>query len=654
MSPQQPSHRPWWYQLLSIRALVPLFILACAGVLAVYLSWRTVHRQQAYVEEQALEQMTLQLTHLQGMLEHDLLDGQLSEVREAVVELGYDPTLNIALLVDDQQRVLASTRLALLGRPLGEAWPEFTQGEHASRMQLARERLAGSVYLSEDRNHVVGYCPVRLSHRLPKARVGVLLLQQDLSVPKAIRRVTVRRNVARVAVALVFFSGLLGLIFHVTLGRRVKRLMTAAHRLAEGDLRARAGLRGVDELGLLGRAFDDMAEQLSTDLAARERMEAALRRSEESFRALIERSPDAIFIHRGGTVLFANLAAASMLGLERAEALRGRYLTELVLPAQEPLLREPSGADTLREVHFIHAEGRTVLGEVVGVALRFDGEPAVATMARDITERRQVQERLMASERMASLGTLSAGVAHEINNPLSYMLSNLRFVEDELRTLAASGESLAGAPGHEVREALKEAMEGAERVRHIVHDLKTFSHGGSDTQAQVDVNAVLESCVNMARSELRHRAQLVKDLGELPPVRANASRLGQVFLNLLVNAAQAIPQGSLEAHEVRLISRLERGHVVVAVSDTGVGISPENLRRLFDPFFTTKPVGVGTGLGLSICHGIIRELGGRITVESEPGKGTTFRVFLPVAGRTAEDSAGASEDVTPPSRAAAR
>jgi PAS domain S-box-containing protein len=650
MSTRRAAPRPWWHRLLSMRTLLPLFVLLCAWGLAAYISWSTVHRQARMVETQALEQMTLQLTYLQGTLEQDLLAGQLHGVREAVVELGSDPTLNIGLLVDDRQQVLASTRLALLGRPLHEAWPELARGGHVSRMQLARERLAGRVYLSEDRTQVVGYSPVRLSHRLPEARVGVLLLQQDLTVLKAIRSATVRRNVARVAGVLVAFSGLLGLIFHVALGRRVKRLVATAHRLAGGDLRARAGLRGVDELGMLGRAFDDMAEQLSADISARERVEAALRRSEESFRALIERSPDAILIHREGTVLFANPAAATMLGLSRAEALRGRRLAELVLPGQESLLSHPSGADTLREVHFIHAGGRPVLGEVVGVSLRFDGEPAVATMARDITERRQVQERLMASERMASLGTLSAGVAHEINNPLSYMLSNLRFVEDELRALAEGGGSLRGAEGEEVREALKEAMEGAERVRNIVHGLKTFSHGGSDTRGPVDVNAVLESCVNMARSELRHRARLVKDYGELPPVPANASRLGQVFLNLLVNAAQALPQGSQEANEIRLISRLERGQVVVAVSDTGVGISPENLRRLFDPFFTTKPVGVGTGLGLSICHGIIRELGGRITVESEPGRGSTFRVFLPVAER----APAATEELSPSSRAAAR
>jgi signal transduction histidine kinase len=148
----------------------------------------------------------------------------------------------------------------------------------------------------------------------------------------------------------------------------------------------------------------------------------------------------------------------------------------------------------------------------------------------------------------------------------------------------------------------------------------------------VNLHAVLDLCGNIARSQLRHRAQLVKAYGELPLVQANESRLGQLFLNLIVNAAQAIPEGEdTKAHEVRITTWREgEDQVVVEVKDTGVGIPPENLHRLFDPFFTTKPAGVGTGLGLPISLSIAKAMGGRITVDSEPGKGTAFRVFLPV------------------------
>jgi PAS domain S-box-containing protein len=373
--------------------------------------------------------------------------------------------------------------------------------------------------------------------------------------------------------------------------------------------------------------------------AERQKAEAALRaanqelvENEARLRTLIDRSPDAILIHRQGALIFINPAGVAMLGYERAEELQGCSVEELVLPGEEAALTEaPGGGAT--ELRWRHRTGRQVLGEGVSFPLGFGGQPAVVSIVRDVTERRSVQERLRAADRMASLGTLAASVAHEINNPLSFMLSNLRFIDEELRAMTETGESLASPRGQEVREALQETLTGSNRVSEIVHDLKTFSRGDEKRSGPVNVHAVLDLCANMARSQIRHRARLVKEYGELPPVLANETRLGQVFLNLLVNAAQAIPEGSdVKAHEIRVTTtRDEAGWAVVAVKDTGVGIPPENRSRLFDPFFTTKPAGVGTGLGLSICHGIITGLGGRITVDSEPGRGTLFRIFLPPA-----------------------
>ncbi|MDY7226060.1 AAA family ATPase [Hyalangium rubrum] len=375
------------------------------------------------------------------------------------------------------------------------------------------------------------------------------------------------------------------------------------------------------------------AERQAAELALRAANQELVE-NEERFRTLIDRSPDAIFIHREGTLTFINPAGVAMLGYERAEELRGHRVAALVLSGDESALTETSEAAGATEVRWSHRTGRQVLGEVVSFPLVFDGKPVVVSIARDITERKSVQERLRAADRMASLGTLAASVAHEINNPLSFMTSNLRFIDEELRGMAESGEALAGERGQEVRAALQETLTGSSRVSEIVRDLKTFSRGDEERRGPVNVHAVLELCVNMARSEIRHRARLVKEFAELPPVLANETRLGQVFLNLLVNAAQAIPEGAdVKAHEVRVsTTRDAAGWVVVAVKDTGVGIPPENLGRLFDPFFTTKPAGVGTGLGLSIVHGIITGMGGKITVESEPGRGSLFQVFLPPVG----------------------
>jgi signal transduction histidine kinase len=278
------------------------------------------------------------------------------------------------------------------------------------------------------------------------------------------------------------------------------------------------------------------------------------------------------------------------------------------------------------------------LGEVVTFPLVFEQQQVRVSIVRDITERKQLQEKLHAADRMASLGTLAAGVAHEINNPLSFMLSNLRFIGEELRALSAEGDGSLRERLKEVQEALEETLSGGDRVRDIVKDLKLFSRRDGERLGPVNLHAVLDLCGNIARGQLKHRAHLVKDYGELPPLHSSESRLGQLFLNLIVNAAQAIPDhGSAESHEVRITTRREgEDWVVVEVKDTGVGIAPEHLSRLFDPFFTTKPVGVGTGLGLSICHGIVAAMGGRIMVESELGRGSTFRVTLPLTPRNAD------------------
>jgi CheY-like chemotaxis protein/two-component sensor histidine kinase len=245
-------------------------------------------------------------------------------------------------------------------------------------------------------------------------------------------------------------------------------------------------------------------------------------------------------------------------------------------------------------------------------------------IVRDITERRQLELQLQLADRMASVGTLAAGVAHEINNPLSYVLANLDYALTEL--------------GHrepdraEVVRALEEAREGGVRVREIVRDLKTFSRSSDDDREPVDVRKVLQTAVGLAQNEIRHRARLSVELADVPRVLASEHRLGQVVLNLLINAAQSIPEGAADLSLVHASTSVaDDGRVMLEISDTGAGIQAELLPRIFDPFFTTKPVGVGTGLGLAIAHEIVTALGGEIRVRSEPGRGSTFSVLLPPA-----------------------
>ncbi|MFO0676025.1 MAG: PAS domain S-box protein [Polyangiaceae bacterium] len=253
----------------------------------------------------------------------------------------------------------------------------------------------------------------------------------------------------------------------------------------------------------------------------------------------------------------------------------------------------------------------------------------LVTVSRDISEMKRVQAQLFISDRMASIGMLAAGVAHEINNPLAAVLSNLELAATEAADLAGS---VGAVELSNIVDEVADARVAASRVREIVRDLRMFSRSDAESPAPIDVGQALDSAARMAWNEVRHRARLVKDYADLPKVLANEGRLGQVFLNLIVNAAHAIPEGRASANEIRLVTRVDaQGRVVVNVEDTGSGIPAEVMPKLFRPFFTTKPVGVGTGLGLSICQRIVTAIGGDITVTSELGRGTSFQVRLPPA-----------------------
>ncbi|MDP9035120.1 MAG: ATP-binding protein [Myxococcota bacterium] len=363
-----------------------------------------------------------------------------------------------------------------------------------------------------------------------------------------------------------------------------------------------------------------------------------------SFRTLLDISPELALIHREGTVVYANPAVARALGFDAHDQFIGMPLLELFHPQDRedvtlhlmgcgaPAPPEPFGLRWKR-----YAGGyRTT--EAVTAAVTFQGEPAVVVVARDVTERVEFQHEFMQRDRMAALATLSAGVAHGINNPLTYLVVNLDHVLRRLRVASASDDPCAelfmrgsggGLPA--LVESLQQALEGAGRVRQIIRDLLTFSQGNVDHRGITDVRGIVESALQMASHEIRHRARLVKSFAEVPPVDANEARLGHVFLNLLVNAAQAIPEGSADVHEIRVSTRTDdRGNAVIEVTDSGTGIAPDDLPHIFDPFFTTKGE-AGMGLGLAISHGMVRALGGDIDATSRAGAGTTFRVVLPPA-----------------------
>jgi signal transduction histidine kinase len=403
------------------------------------------------------------------------------------------------------------------------------------------------------------------------------------------------------------------------------------------------------------------------------------------FAALAAQTTDYIVIFDANrTVLYANAAAQGLVqrlrpadesdlrtwsphfangGILHDAAERGVWAGDLVLTCAD--------GTELSVLASIHAHGH------------HGGRPGYfSAVLRDFTEEKQreellrnrnvelelaysqlksAQDQLLQSEKLASIGQLAAGVAHEINNPIGYVHSNLGTLQEYvrnlfamidgydrvIRTLTLTPEAQAEVDAlrqrfdlefmvQDLPQLLAESREGIERVKKIVQDLKDFSHaGGGEHWTLADLHKGLDSTLNIVRNELKYRAEVIKDYGELPLVECLPTQLNQVFMNLLVNAGQALP----DRGTITLRTGRNESQVWIEVSDSGLGMPPETVQKIFDPFFTTKPVGQGTGLGLSVSYAIVKKHNGRIEVESTPGQGSTFRIVLPISQPRAEAGA---------------
>jgi C4-dicarboxylate-specific signal transduction histidine kinase len=408
--------------------------------------------------------------------------------------------------------------------------------------------------------------------------------------------------------------------------------------------------RMMSEVRIVGRAFVEanarqqwnLAADLSTQFETRSgELLAALERTDEEQKAYVagQFADAAASAHRRNAYFAGGFALCVTLGLFLTWSLQRRLVNPLVLLTASTSRSIESGdlgqmvsissRDEIGQLADTFSRLVRKLGGMLEELRRRDRELADsnAQLRQSLAELRAAQTRLVTSDRLVALGVLAAGVAHEINNPLTYVAANVSFAANEVVALASS---LGPTTLERTQESLKEALEGTQRIASIVRDMKILSRDGeNDRQELVELRPVIEAALNVARGQIKHRAVMETDFGPVPLVRGNAARLGQVFLNLVVNAAQSLDNGRSD-NRIRVVTKtLQDGNAAVDVEDTGCGV-PESLRqRIFDPFFTTKPVGQGTGLGLSICHGIVAAMGGRIELESEVGRGSVFRVVLP-------------------------
>ncbi|MCA9523251.1 MAG: PAS domain S-box protein [Myxococcales bacterium] len=373
-----------------------------------------------------------------------------------------------------------------------------------------------------------------------------------------------------------------------------------------------------------------------------------LKQVEESLRAEKDRAQRYLDIaavmllglDASGTISLINRRGCEVLGVSSASALIGaewsrclpagdrgpwRLVFQAIMRGEMKLRRRvesrvlrPSGEERLIVWH--HALLRDERGQAVGIL----------SSGEDVTERRQMETQLAQADRLSSMGMLAAGVAHEINNPLSYALYNIESLAEDVPSLLRDVAEIDSALLDDVVQRLDDALEGTQRIRQIVSSLGIFSRVDQETPSLVDLHRVIGVAINMSFNEVKYRARLVQELEPVPRVLADEGRLSQVFINLLVNAAHAIDEGDVENNEIRIRTWSDGESVYAQVRDSGSGIAPAHLRRLFEPFFTTKRLGFGSGLGLSITKSIIEGYDGTIEVESELGVGSIFTIRLPI------------------------
>jgi signal transduction histidine kinase/CheY-like chemotaxis protein len=418
--------------------------------------------------------------------------------------------------------------------------------------------------------------------------------------------------------------------------------------------------------------LDRLNAQLQAELAERKRAEEALRFQKMLLESQGEASIDGILnVDASGKIIWYNRRFSEMWGISQDllqlrsdEVALQAVLGKLVdCDSFQKKIRDLYAQPDARSRDEIHLKDGRVFDRYSGPVTDERGDYLGRIwLFRDVTEERKLQASVAQSDRLASMGMLAAGVAHEINNPLSYILYNLESLAEDIPRYATQLAKVRGALVGRLGEAglrellgntmevldpaffsdvvvrFKDALGGTHRIKDIARGIGTFSRVEQDRVAPVDLRYPIESAINITFNEIKYRASIVTHFGTTSRVLASDGRLSQVFLNLLVNAAQAILEGDVEHNKISVRTWQEGNDIFAEVQDTGCGIPPENLQRIFDPFFTTKPVGVGSGLGLNIVKNIITGYGGEIAVTSEVGKGARFVIRLPAAVTEGDDA----------------
>ncbi len=622
----------------SLKVTVPLVLLGFAVALSALNVAYQVPRAERAVEEDHRERLLQELSRLQSTLEYLMLKGDVEGARREVAILASNRNYTVVALTDDQHAIIAATQRAWLGRPAAQVLPKFDPAEAVQ----ATPGRGVRVVLETDGNALLGYADIPMGvgdRELRGSRIGQLLFEYDLKRARNAARAQIVTQSLYWTGWVTALAAAMWIVFHFLLTARTNRLVRAAEQLAAGNLGARSGVRGRDELARLGHTFDAMADvvahtqtQLREDIAERIKVEQALVASQGQYRIMFNASIDGLALWSpDGAIVDINPALWKMYGYSE-EAFLARDPEKPIWqprrPALDKILPPVSRGEAFHtELTDHRKDGSAIDLEVYGIPMQYRGQTHMLTITRDITEKKRAEaelarqrEMLHQREKLAALGSMLAGVAHELNNPLSVVVARAAILEEREDPVT--------------RGAASKIRTAAERCARIVRTFLAMARQQQPERRPVDIGEVIAAALELTGYALKTSdIEVQLDLAaDAPPVLGDGDQLHQVFMNLIINAQQAM-QEQPAPRVLRLRSRFDAGAgtVTIEVADSGPGIPASVRSRIFEPYFTTKPVGSGTGVGLAVCLGIVEAHGGTLVAGGEEGAGAVFTIVLPAA-----------------------
>lgn len=627
---------------LPLRLTIPLSLLLWSVATGLALWHRNAEQAEQADESSESSEMRSRLTLLQGSVESLMRKGDPEGVLRQISDLGSLQNSQTAFLTDEDGVVLASTRYDTIGQPVHEALPALRVKDPDSfeaAAQRARTTMSSKVTITSDRLSVAGYTPVVLGNRrdeLRSNRIGLLFIQSDLAPQKQADRLLAGRQVLEFSVVLALLAAILWLVFHFTLTKPMSRLLAATQRFAAGGLDTRTGMSGRDELSIVGRAFDQMAARIEAE-------QARLKESEERYRQLFENASDIVFTSdTSGMLASINAAGERVLGYSGEELLH-MNLRDLAAPESEETVtqmmdpRQPETQPGRFDFEATAKNGQRVSLEVSRRLVTYaDGSAVVQGIARDVSDRKVIEEQLRQAQRMEAIGTLAGGVAHDFNNILTGIIGYASLGLDD------------SPADHPMREILSHVKLLGERAANLTRQILAFARRQMLQRRPLSLNTVISEFSKLLERLTGEHIELHLELCRgLKLVSADRSQIEQILINLCVNARDAMPDGgklliatentTRDGLQLRSIQgAAQSDYVMLRIQDAGQGMDRQTLGRIFEPFFTTKPPGEGTGLGLSMVYGIVKQHDGFIEVSSEIGSGADVRIYLPAVAAPSE------------------